>query len=64
MKKCIIKMIKKIIVGIINIPLNIFIWSGIIQCFGGTVEFGIIAGYISAAIIIGSLWADIENNRL
>ena len=64
MKNNIFKMIKKNIVGMINIPLNIFIWSVIIKCLGGTIEFGIIAGYISAAIVIGSLWADIENNRL
>ena len=57
------KMLKKILVGLINIPLNIFIWACVVQCLGGTIEFGIIAGCISAGIITGSIWAEIENER-
>lgn len=63
MKKEIIKMLKKLLVVVIEIPLNIFIWCCVVQFVGGDVSLGIIFGCITAGMFTGVYWVDIDNER-
>ena len=63
MKREFIKLLKKILVAAIEVPLNIFVWSCVVQFVGGSVELGIFFGCISAGMFTGFYWADIDNER-
>lgn len=63
MKKEFIKLLKKILVSLITIPINIFIWACVLQCLSGNPELGVLFGCVSAGIMTGCFWSDIDNER-